>query len=483
MAYIEGVARGQILLFPEKIDDYIRDENPVQFIDALVDSLDLGVLGFKRAQSQDIGRPPYHPADMVKLYLWGYLNRVRSSRSLERETHRNLELMWLLKKLTPDFKTIADFRKDNHEALKKLCREFTLLCRRLELFGGELVAIDSSKFRAVNCKKRNFNRAKLEKRIREIEEAIAEYFKELEDNDDRESSVNALNAEELKAKIQWLKKRGEEYQALLQRLMESGESQTSLTDPDSRAMVNNQRVEVCYNVQATVDSKHKLIVDYEVTNGGTDYDQLSKMALRAKELLGADKLEVLADKGYYDAEEIKECVDNGIIPFIPEKESNKYTGRDLPQAPLAESRFRYDRERDCYICPRGCELTFRGKRRQKGKVMKIYRSQGCLSCPLRCHCRTTISRWEHEEILEDMRQRVKSYREKVKMRQWLSEHPFGTIKRGLGQGYLLLKGLAKVGGEISLTILAYNIKRVINILGLPALISALRQCPAPSVSF
>lgn len=383
MSYIEGVARNQIILFPEKIDDYIREENPVQFIDAFVDSLDLRALGFNHVQSGETGRPPYHPADMLKLYLWGYLNRVRSSRSLEKESHRNLEVMWLLKKLAPDFKTIADFRKDNKGAIKKVCREFTLLCKHLELFRGELIAIDSSKFRAVNGKKRNFNRAKLEKRIREIEESIERYFRELEDNDDKEAAVQVVKAEELKAKLQWLKEKGEEYRALLKRLVDSGESQISLTDPDSRAMVNNQRVEVCYNVQVTVDSKNKLILDHEVTNDGTDYDYLSKMALRAKETLGVEKLEVLADKGYYDAEEIKECVDQGIIPYIPEKESHKYVSREFAETPFPEKAFRYEKEKDCYICPGGSELTFRGKRGQHGRVMKIYRGEKCLDCALR----------------------------------------------------------------------------------------------------
>lgn len=487
MSYVEGITRNQIILFPEKIDDYIREDNPVQFVDAFVDSLVLGVLDFKRAYPQEIGRPPYDPGDMLKLYLWGYLNRIRSSRSLEKESHMNLEVMWLIKKLTPDFKTIADFRKDNKEAIKKVCKEFILLCKRLELFEGELVALDGSKFRAVNCKKGNFNGAKLEKRIREIEEVIEEYFEELEDNDNKEASIEAVEAEELKAKIQWLKEKGEECQALLKRLIESGEIQISLTDPDSRAMMNNQRVEVYYNVQVSVDSKNKLILDHEVTNEGTDYSQLSIMALRAKEILEAEKLEVLADKGYYNGEQIKECVDQGIILYIPEKESNKYAGKDLPQTPFPESEFRYDKEKDCYICPGGSELTFCRKREQNGRVVKIYQGEDCLSCTLRIQCTThfrgrTISRWEYEEILEDMRQRVESNRPKVKMRQWLSEHPFGTIMRGFNQGYLLLKGLAKVEAEISFTILSYNVKRAINILGLRALISALRQYPATSLS-
>lgn len=487
MSYIEGIARNQFVLFPEMIDDYITEDNPVQFIDAFVDGLDLGILGFNHAKTYEIGRPPYHPADMLKLYLWGYLNRIRSSRSLERETHRNLEVMWLLQKLTPDFKTIADFRKDNKDGLKKVCREFTLLCKRLELFGGELVAIDGSKFRAVNCKKRNFNRAKLQKRIKEIEEEIEKYFTELEDNDTRESAIGVVSAQELKAKIQWLKERGDEYKQLLKQLIESGESQTSLTDPDSRAMLNNQRVEVCYNVQATVDSKHKLILDHEVINEGTDCNQLSEMARRAKEILGVNELEVLADKGYFAADQVKECVDNGITPYIPEPERTLSKVKN-PRRPLfLESEFRYDREKDSYICPQSSELTFRRKAEYNGKIMRLYQGQECLGCALKARCTGNpqghiISRWEHEEILEEMRQRVASNRTKVKMRQWLSEHPFGTIKRAWNQGYMLMKGLDKVRGEASLTVIAYNMKRAINILGVQDLISAVRQYPAAAPS-
>lgn len=477
MSYIAGVPRQQAILFPETIDDYIEENNPVQFIDAFVGSLDLEQLGFKHTQTQGAGRPPYHPAGMLKLYLWGYTNRIRSSRNLEKETHRNIEVMWLMQKLTPDFKTIADFRKDNKDCLKKVCTEFTLLCKRLELFGGELVSIDSSKFRAVNCKKRNFNREKLEKRIREIEEEIDKYFKELEENDERENSVNDLSVEELKKKIEWLKQHCDEYKGLLQRLIKSGENQISLTDPDSRAMLNNQRVEVCYNVQTTVDSKHKLILDHEVINDGTDQNQLSEMAKRAKEILEVEKLEVLADKGYYDSEQIKECVENGITPYIPEKTPAHRS--DIPQPPFYENKFKYDREKDVYICPEGSELIFRRKAKSQGRIMKIYQGQRCESCSFKAICSSNargriISRWEHEDILEDMRNRVESNKKKVKMRQFLSEHPFGTIKRGFNQGYMLLKRLGKVKAEVSLTMLAYNMKRAINILGVGRLIEALR---------
>jgi len=295
MAYIQGINRKQSIMFPEVVDDYIEENNPVQFIDVFVDSLDLNESGFKYSETKSTGRPPYNPGDMLKLYLYGYLNRVRSSRRLEKESGRNVELMWLLKKLKPDFKTIADFRKDNSKAMKKVCKEFTLICKRLELFGGEIVSIDGSKFKACNSKKRNFNEAKLKKRLREIDEKIEKYLAELEENDAKETIEKRPSKEEMRKKIEDFKKRKSEYLQLLGKLKKSKETQVSLTDPDSRAMVNNQRIEVCYNVQATVDKKNKLIIDHEVTNEVKDSNQLSKMSNRAKEILEVEKLEVLAD--------------------------------------------------------------------------------------------------------------------------------------------------------------------------------------------
>lgn len=478
MKHIHGIDRRQTILFPEVIDEYIEEENPVQFIDVFVDTLDLIELDFSHAELKTTGRPPYNPADLLKLYIYGYLNRIRSSRWLEKECKRNIELMWLLKKLSPDFKTIADFRKDNRGAVKRVCREFVLLCKKLDLFGGELVGIDGSKFKAVNSKKKNFNEAKLKKRLKEIEEKIDGYFKELEDNDNREAHVKSLDAQELAEKIDLLKKRREEYHELLRKLKESGESQISLTDPDSRAMVNNQRIEVCYNVQITVDDKHKLILDHEVTNEVKDTNQLSKMSKRAKEILEVNELGVLADKGYFNSVEIKECVDNGIIPYIPEPKPTISKKINVPERPFYKNEFRYEKERDVYICPAGFELPFRNRAEHHGRVMRLYKTTECANCQFKSKCTRNprgriIYRWEHEEILEEMKKRVENNREKVKKRQWLVEHPFGTLKRAFNQGYMLMKGIEKVAGEISLSILAYNIKRVINIVGLKGLILAL----------
>lgn len=475
MKYISGIDRGQVLLFPEIIDDYISDDNPVRFIDAFVDSLDVMELGFKHAELNETGRPPYNPADLLKLYIYGYLNRIRSSRMLERECKRNIEVMWLLKKLAPDFKTIADFRKDNSKALKNVFTEFVFLCKKLELFGGELVAIDGSKFKAVNSKKRNFSEPKLVKKLKEIDEKINNYFKELEENDSRDEDVKSST--DLKEKIEMLEKRKEEYQRLLGRLKESGEKQISLTDPDSRAMVNNQRVEVCYNVQSAVDAKHKLIVHYEVTNDVIDRNQLSKMAKQTKNILEVDKLEITCDKGYYDAIEIKECVDNGVIPYIPKPLPTVSKKINVPEPLFYGDKFEYDEEKDVYICPAGQEMTFRSWGKHHGKMMKRYRTD-CRECEFKTRCTRNkhgrvIYRWEYEEVLEDMSERINENPDIIKKRQELSEHPFGTMKRALNQGYMLMKGLVKVNGEIALTMLAYNIKRATNIVGVKSLVAHL----------
>lgn len=470
MRHVEGIPRNQMVLFPECIDDYIDENNPVRFIDEFVDSLDLVKLGFQYAQPKATGRPPYHPRDMLKLYLYGYINRIRSSRWLEKETRRNLEVMWLMRKLTPDFKTIADFRKNNKEGIKKVCKAFILLCKDLGLFGCELVAIDGSKFKAVNAKKRNFNAKKLQRKIRDIEKKIEEYLEALDGQDKEEEEASSMDTREVQEKIEEYKKRREKYKKLLQDLEEAGESQISLTDPDARAMVNHQRIEVCYNVQFTVDHKHKLIVDYEVTQDREDSSHLSTMGKRAKEVLGVEKIEALADKGYYKTVEIKECVEHGIMPYIPEPASKVSKTINIPRPSYQWDKFRYDKERDVYRCPEGKTLCYRGTIWHREKRMRVYRSRECAGCKARGLCTRNkrgrkILRWEHEEVLEAMRERVKKEKEKVEMRKCIIEHVFGTMKRNFNQGYFLTRGKESVSGEMALTVLAYNMKRVMNIVG------------------
>ncbi len=478
MDYIRGVTRNQVILFPESVEDYITEDNPVRFIDAFVSSLDLAALGFNRAQPAETGRPAYDPGDLLRLYLYGYLNRVRSSRMLERETKVNLEVMWLLGKLSPDFKTVADFRRDNLAAIKAVCREFTLLCRKLKLFGGELVAIDGSKFKAVNNRRRNFNEARLTKAIKAIEEKVDGYLHELDQADDAEPDPDipppSPDASGLREKIKTLTERKAKYQALHEDLKASGAKQVSLTDKDARSMVmHHGSTEVGYNVQTVVDEKHQLIVEHEVTNDPTDHAHLAEMALRAKETLAVEQLEVVADMGYYDGAEVKQCAEAGITTYIPKPITSVNRKRGL----FTKQDFVYDEAKDCYRCPQGEELTYRYESFEQNRLIRYYVTPKCRDCPLKARCTTNqrgrrITRWVDEKLLEEMARRVRARPEVMRRRQQLSEPPFGTIKRAMGHGYFLMKGLNKVGAEMSLTVLSYNIKRVINLIGVKKMIEA-----------
>jgi len=476
MDYIRGTNRNQITLFPESIEDYITEDNPVRFIDAFVGKLDLSELGFNRAQPAETGRPAYDPGDLLRLYLYGYLNRVRSSRLLERETKVNIEVMWLLGKLSPDFKTIADFRRDNLKALKQVCREFTLLCRRLQLYGGELVAVDGSKFKAVNGRRRNFSEHRLNKAIHLLNEQINAYLKGLDAADANEPDPDhpPPGAADLRAKIESLRQRKTKYEALHADLKASGAKQVSLTDRDARSMiVHFNSTDVCYNVQTAVDEKHQLIVAHEVTNDPTDHAHLAEMALRAKETLAVEQLEVVADRGYYDGAEVKQCAQAGITTYVPKPITSVNRKRGL----FTKQDFSYETGKDCYVCPAGAELHYRYESFEQGRLIRYYTTSQCLACPLKSQCTTNvrgrrITRWVDEKFMDEMARRVRARPEVLRRRQQLSEPPFGTIKRAMNQGYFLMKGLDKVGAEMSLTVLSYNLKRAINILGVPKLIAA-----------
>jgi hypothetical protein len=392
---------------------------------------------------------------------------------LEKESHRNLELLWLIRKLTPDFKTIADFRKDNAEAIKKVCRQFTLLCKRLGLFGRELIAIDGSKFKAQNNKKRNFTAEKLDKSIKEIDAKIKDYLDQLDEADEEEAEVKAPSAEQLKDKIEQLRNRKLNYEEVEKHLKASGESQISLTDADSRAMKVGRGSDVCYNVQTVVDHRHKLIVEHEVTNEPTDHHQLSKMAIRAKQILEVEQLEVVADRGYYDGAEVKKCKEAGITVYVAKQQTSANEKHGL----FTKEDFTYNSEKDCYECPAGKELGYRYDTVELGRHIRYYSTNECRTCEIKNKCTRNkrgrrISRWIDEAILEQMNERVKNSPEKMKKRKELAEHPFGTMKRGMNSGYFLMKGIKKVGAEMSLTVLAYNIKRVINILGVGKMLEA-----------
>jgi transposase len=474
MSYIRGESRQQMYLLPEAIDDYVGAENPVRFVDVFVEQLDLVALGFVHATPAETGRPPYDPGDLLRLYLYGYLNRIRSSRRLETEAGRNLELMWLLRKLRPDFKTIADFRKANRAALRHVCREFTLLCKRLDLFGGELVAIDGSKFRAVNGKARNFSAAKLQRLLKEIDAKIDAYLKQLDSQDAAEATVATPTADELKAQLRRWEERKQTYAGYAAHLTQSGESQVSLTDPDSRKMPTaGEGSQVGYNVQIAVDEKHKLIVAHEVTNAVTDQEQLASMAEGAKATLAVDTLTVVADMGYYNGADVKQCEAQGVTAYVAKPNTSANTKRGL----FGKERFRYDAAGDVYVCPAGQALTYRFATVEQGRSIRYYSTPACGTCALKPQCTRNkesrrITRWEDEAVLERMAQRVSEHPEIMRKRKMIVEHPFGTIKRWMDQSYFLMRGKERVSAEASLTVLAYNMKRAMNILGVAALVRA-----------
>jgi transposase len=382
MNHRTGLDRSQTLLFPERLEDYIGQDNPARFLDAFVKSLDLHALGFAKAQVATTGRPPYDPADLLKLYLYGYLNRIRSSRLLERECHRNVEVMWLLGKLTPDFKTIADFRKDNLKPVRAVNRQFTLLCRKMELFGGELLAVDGSKFGAVNARDQNFNAAKLEDLLARADARLAEYFEQLDGADAAEPASEKLDNAPLAAKIAALQEKQDWHKELLAQLQDGEEKQVSVSDPDSRKMPTAQGTIVGYNAQVAVDAKHKLIAADDVTNQVSDYQQLASVALEAKSNLELKQAEVVADAGYYNAAEVDRCVEQGLTPYVPKADTSANTARGL----YGKSRFRYDAQQDVYVCPAGGELTYRFATYELGRELRYYRASGCKGCALKPHC-------------------------------------------------------------------------------------------------
>ena len=472
MNHRTGLDRSQTLPFPERLEDYLAAENPVRFLDAFVASLDLHALGFAKAHCAHTGRPPYAPAVLLKLYLYGYLHRVRSSRLLEAECHRNVEVLWLLGKLAPDFKTIADFRKDNLQPLKAVARQFTLLCRKLELFGGELLAIDGSKFSAVNARDQNFNAAKLQELIARADARLAEYFAQMDTADAGEPEGAALTKTELAQKIAALQDKQDWHKELLGELDED-QKQISVTDPDTRKMPTAHGMIVGYNAQVAVDAKHKLIAAADVTNEGTDYQQLANVALEAKVNLELTKMDVVADAGYYNASEVGRCREHGITPFIPKADTSANTKLGL----YGKSQFKYDAVKNAYVCPAGGELTYRFSTYELGRELQYYRATGCKACALKSRCtrnkaNRTITREANEHLMEAMAQRMQQQPEKFKLRKTLAEHPFGTIKRWFGYTHFLLKGLAKVQCEWSLTTLTYNLKRVLNLVSFQKLMAA-----------
>jgi transposase len=473
--FVLGDDRSQSTLFPERLDDYLGDDNPVRAIDVFVDELDLAKLGFGGVEPEATGRPAYHPATLLKIYVYGYLNRVQSSRRLERECQRNIELVWLTGRLMPDFKTVADFRKDNGEAIRKVCREFVVLCRRLELFSEGSVAIDGSKFKAVNARDRNFTQAKMQRRLEQIDESIARYLSQLDSADRQGPTVPEAKITRLNEKIATLRQEIQRLNALNAQMMQTEDKQISLTDPDARSMATSGRGSgiVGYNVQVAVDTKHHLIVTHEVTNVGTDRSQLAHVAKETKVMLELENLDVVADRGYFNSEEILACEKAGITVTLPKP----MTSNSKAEGRFGKQDFRYVAEEDIYICPAGERLAYHYTTEENGLVLRRYWTNACQSCAIKHSCTTAkerrITRWEHEHILEAVQRRLDEHPEKMRQRRQTVEHPFGTIKSWMGSTHFQMKTLKHVGTEMALHVLAYNMKRVMKILGVGGLMEAI----------
>jgi transposase len=472
--FIEGENRFQTTLFPDRLDDFVSEDNQARVIDFFIDKLDISGLGFK-TEPNSTGRPAYHPAMMLKLYVYGYLNRVQTTRRLEREAQRNIELMWLTGRLAPDFKTIADFRKDNGEAIRLVCREFVMLCKKLDLFADAFVAIDGSKFKAVNNRDRNFTKAKMKRRLQQIDESIERYLGQIASADREESAVLNDNTERLQSKIAKLEEEMERLKKLEVRMLEASDEQISLTDPDARSMATSGRGSgmVGYNVQTAVDVKHHLILAHEVTNVGHDRAQLANMSKQAKAVIGADKLDVVADRGYFKGEEILDCEQAGITTYLPKPQ----TSNNLAKGLFSKRDFIYNSEDDEYQCPAGERLVYSSSSVEKGQLIRRYRTSACKSCSIKLKCTTgkerRMRRWENEAVVDALQARLDREPERMKARRETVEHPYGTIKSWMGYTHFQTRTIEKVSTEMSLHVLAYNMKRLISIFGVLPLIEAM----------
>jgi len=475
--FMEGTDRGQSTLLPDCLDDWVDESNPVRAVDAFVDALDLAELGFDGAVPEVTGRPSYHPAHLLKLYIYGYLNRIQSSRRLQREAQRNLEVIWLLQRLRPDDKTIADFRKDNGPAVKKVCARFVDLCRGLGLLTKASVAIDGSKFKAVNTRDKNFTKGKVERRRAQLEESVARYLAQLDTADLQEpSEALAAKTEHLKEKLAKLASETQKLEAYEKQMLASPDQQISLTDPDCRSMATSGRGSgvVGYNVQVAVETEHHLIIAHEVTNSGTDRAQLANMSLQAKEVLGVDKLEAVADRGYYSGEEILACEEAGIEVTLPKPVT---TGMEAKGA-FGKHDFAYLVKKDVYRCPAGEMLAYWLTTVDGERTIRRYATKACESCRLKVRCtkakNRVISRWEHEHVMEAAQKRLDENPQAMRLRRETVEHPFATLKMRMGATHFLMKRLPKVATEMALHVLAYNMTRVMNIIGIEPLIAALK---------
>ena len=471
--FIEGTDRTQTTLLPESLEDYVAEDNPVRVVEAFVEELELRTLGFKSIDPALTGRPAYHPSVLLKLYIYGYLNRIQSTRRLEMEAQRNVELMWLTQNLKPDFKTIANFRHQNGSAVRKVCRQFIEMCRQLDLFAHALVAIDGSKFKAVNSRDKNFTEAKLKRRLAMIEESIRNYLRAMDTADRSEPELAQLKKGRLQEKIAALKRQMQELKSVEAQLQAHPDEQVSLTDPDARSMKTRGTGIVGYNVQTAVDQKTHMIVAHEVVNEG-DRDQLTPMTEKAQEATGIKDLTVVADRGYYKGEQILECTQAGANPLVP----NSATSNALAAGRFGKRDFIYIARDDQYRCPAGEIAVKRFTTIEHGMEIDIYWTSACTRCAMKPQCTTSqyrrIRRWKREAVLDAMQERLDRWPDVMRVRRSTAEHPFGTIKLWMGSTHFLMKTLTHVRTEMSLHVLAYNLKRLINMLGVKGALSAIR---------
>jgi transposase len=473
--FVDSVDRSQGLLLPDRLEDYVHEDNPVRVVDAFVEALDLSLLGFDAINRVAGGRPAYHPAALLKIYIYGYLNRIQSSRRLEREGQRNLELIWLTGRLAPDFKTIADFRKDNGGAITAVCSQFIALCRNMKVFSHAIVAIDGSKLKAVNSRDRNFTASKIVGRRKQLEESVARYLAELDRADRDANLLPEGRVSNLKHKLATVREQMNKLDAIERKLLNTPDHQISLTDPDARSMTSSGRGTgtVGYNVQAAVDAKHHLIVAHDVTNVGNDRGQLSTMAKKARDALGTEHMTALADRGYFNAPEILACEQAGIIPLVPKP----LTSNSKAEGRFDKRDFVYDPETDEYACPAGERAIHRFATEENGLTLHKYWPSACPRCPMKAKCTTAsyrrVTRWEHEHVLETMQMLLDVRPQAPVVRRQTVEHVFDTLKAWLGTTPLLTKTLPKVRTEISLAVLAYNMKRMIKIMGAQGMLQAI----------
>jgi transposase len=472
--FIEGCDRRQRLLLPDCVDDYVREDSPARVVDAFIDELDLVALGFEGAAAT--GRPGYHPAMLLKLYLYGYLNQVQSSRRLEREAGRNVELMWLTGKLAPDFKTIADFRRDNGAAIQATCRQFVVLCRSLGLIAGGMVAVDGSRFKAVNTRDKNFTPGAIRRRMEQVDASIARYLALLDTADRQEEDVAEFRTARLAERLESLRRQMRELKAMEEAVEAAPDRQISLTDPDARAMASAGKGtgQVGYNLQAAVDTGSHIVVAHEVINLGHDRTQLANMGRQAAQATDVAKLTVLADRGYFSGAEVLACEQAGIIPICPKPMTSgaKAEGR------FGKPDFRYQADSDAYRCPAGETLIKRMTTVENGLVLNRYWSSNCGRCALKPGCtpgkERRVTRWEHEEVIEAMQARLDRMPDAMRIRRRTVEHVFGTIKEWMGRNHFKTRTLQRVKTEMGLHILAYNIKRAIALIGTTGLIAAMQ---------